>query len=406
MAERKKRRYLHEVDLMRVIFIGGVLLNHTTTAFESRLEDTSTSQLLLEATHLALHFTRMGFMFMTGLVLVLNYYHRDHHWLKFWKKRYLGAGVPYIGWNAIIMLVATLAAGPLVWPAYWSHLGDALLKGNEYYMYYIVVTFQLYLLFPLIVKLFKRFANQHALILGISFVLQLLLVVGIKYWLPHVDTTNWWYLFKDYGVNVLVYQFYFIAGGLVAVHYDAVVAWVNQHHRLLGWGTLGLSIGTVALYFGDKNILHLSAAATFSVHQPFIFIYDVVIILFVFWLGLQYVTARQGRLPEWIDRLIQAFSKVSFGIYLTQSLPIFLLYGILGRVNAPAWVVLAALPLGYLLVAGGALGISWFCYKVPPFGILIGRPNWHPFSKGAHAHVKSHLKINPTAKASINSENH
>lgn len=68
---------------MRVIFIGGVLLNHTTTAFEGRLVDTTNSQLLLEATHLALHFTRMGFMFMTGLVLVLNYYNRDHQWLRF-----------------------------------------------------------------------------------------------------------------------------------------------------------------------------------------------------------------------------------------------------------------------------------------------------------------------------------
>ncbi|WP_229311300.1 hypothetical protein [Streptococcus sp. HF-1907] len=37
-------------------------------------------------------------------------------------------------------------------------------------------------------------------------------------------------------------------------------------------------------------------------------------------------------------------------------------------------------PLGYLLVLGGAWLFSYFCYKVPPFGVLVGRPNH--FKKG------------------------
>ncbi|WP_407889137.1 acyltransferase [Levilactobacillus sp. N40-8-2] len=406
MAERKKRRYLHEVDLMRVIFIGGVLLNHTTTAFESRLVDTSHSQLILEATHLALHFTRMGFMFMTGLVLVLNYYNRDHHWLQFWRKRYLGSGIPYIAWNAIIMVVATLiASGGIDWSTYWPHLGNALMYGNAYYMYYIMVTFQLYLLFPLIVYLFKKLPDKHLAIMGVSAVIQLLLLIGIKYWLPQVDTSNWWYFFRDYGINVLVYQVYFLAGGAVAIHYDACVAWVEKHHRFIGWGTAILAMGTVFLYFGNKDILKLSRSGIFSVHQPYIFIYDVFMLSFVFWLGLQYAKVRQHGLPDWVDRLIQAFSKVSFGVYLTQSLPLFALGDLLSLLKLPAWAVLALLPLGYLFVFGGALAISWFCYRVPPFGVLIGRPQWH-ISKGVPVHVQNNFKTRPTTETSIQSNHH
>ncbi|MCI1553545.1 MAG: acyltransferase [Levilactobacillus sp.] len=390
MAERKKRRYLHEVDLMRVMFIGGVLLNHTTTAFENRLVDTTNSQLLLEATHLALHFTRMGFMFMTGLVLVLNYYNRDHQWLRFWKKRYISSGVPYIAWNAIIMIVATLiASGGIDWPKYWAHLGNALQYGNEYYMYYIVVTFQLYLLFPAIVYMFKKLPDHHFAIIGISAGVQLFLITGIKYWLPHIDTSNWLWWFRAYGNNVFVYQFYFVVGGFVAIHYDDVVAFIEKHHKFINWMAGLMAIGTVFLFFGDRDILQLSRKAIFSVHQPFIFIYDCFMILFVLWFGLQYAKARQHGLPDWLDNLIQAFSKVSFGIYLCQSLPIFALNAILAHISLPAWLLLLLLPVGYLFVAGGALLISWFCFKVPPFGILIGRPQWHLFSKGARSHVKS-----------------
>ena len=72
-AKPTKHRYLYEIDLMRLIFIAGVLLNHTTTAFQHQMSSGFASTALL-ATHLMIHFTRMGFMFMTGLVLTMVYY--------------------------------------------------------------------------------------------------------------------------------------------------------------------------------------------------------------------------------------------------------------------------------------------------------------------------------------------
>ncbi|WP_125588986.1 acyltransferase [Companilactobacillus jidongensis] len=393
MAEKKKKRYLHEVDLMRVIFIGGVLLNHTTTAFKSNMADSSFSKLFLEATHLSLHFTRMGFMFMTGLVLVLNYYNRDNHWLSFWKKRYTSVGIPYLSWNAIIMLFATIfAGGTIIWSDYWNHLLDAWLHGNEYYMYYIIVTFQLYLIFPLIIKMFKKFEKHHLTILGISALLQLVITIGIKYWLPGVDRSGWPYLLSAYGMNVLTYQFYFIAGAFVAIHYDAVDAFIEKFHKAIGWTTAVLALGTVGLFYFDQNILKLSSGGTLSIHQPFIFVYDVVMIAFVFWIGRQYAHARENGLPVWLDHTIKNLSKVSFGLYLVQSLPVLTLYGILSLFHVPSWVMLLMLPFGYAFVLGGAFLISWFCYKVPPFGILIGRPQK---LKRSTLNVKNNQSIKP-----------
>ncbi|WP_334351968.1 acyltransferase [Companilactobacillus sp. HBUAS56257] len=395
---KKKKKYLYEVDLMRVLFIGGVLLNHTTTAFKNNVGDGTGSQLFIEATHLMLHFTRMGFMFMTGLVLVLNYYNRDNHWLGFWKKRYISVGIPYIGWNAILLWFSTITAGVAIsWPNYFQNLYDAIIHGNKYYMYYILVTFQLYLLFPLIVYMFKKLPNHHVAILVASALIQLLLVIGIKYWLPGVDRSGWWYLFRAYGMNVLVYQFYFIAGAFVAIHYDQVDKFIEKNHRVIGWSTLVLAIGTVLVFFGNQYILKLSISATQSIHQPFIFIYDTFMITFVFWIGRQYAHARQKNLPAWLDQMIHNLAKVSFGIYLVQTIPIAILYGILSIINVPSYVMLLMLPLGYAFVLGGAFLISWFCYKVPPFGVLIGRPQWH-LTKGAKKYVRNNSTIKQTVK--------
>lgn len=398
MATKKKKKYLYEVDLMRVLFIGGVLLNHTTTAFKNNVGSGSGSQLFIEATHLMLHFTRMGFMFMTGLVLVLNYYNRDNHWLGFWKKRYISVGIPYIGWNAILMWFATITAGVAInWPSYYKNLIDAIIHGNKYYMYYILVTFQLYLIFPLLVYMFKKLPNHHIAILVTSAIVQLLLVIGIKYWLPGVDRDSWWYLFRAYGLNVLVYQFYFIAGAFVAIHYDQVDKFIEKNHRVIGWSTLALSIGTVLLFFGNQYILKLSMSATESIHQPLIFIYDTFMIAFVFWIGRQYAHARNHGLPNWMDRIVRNMAKVSFGIYLVQTIPITLLYGILSTMHLPSIVMLLLLPVGYVFVLGGAFLISWFCYKIPPFGVLIGRPQCH-LTKGVKKYVRNNESVKNTVK--------
>lgn len=78
-TSQSKRRYLYEVDLMRCIFIFGVLINHVSSLFTDAVSEKSTAYRFFTATHLIPHFTRMGFMFVTGLVLFLGYYKKRPH---------------------------------------------------------------------------------------------------------------------------------------------------------------------------------------------------------------------------------------------------------------------------------------------------------------------------------------
>ncbi|WP_257841955.1 acyltransferase [Oenococcus oeni] len=150
-----KRKYLYGVDLMRLLFILGVLIIHTSTVFTYKFQVGSASFLTLGSFHMPMHFTRMGFMFISGLVLFLNSYNRPMHLIKFWKRRYFWVLIPYFFWNFIYHLVEhdfeKISTGNW-WLQYW----DLLIHGNGYYMYFLMVMLQLYLCYPLMRFLFKK----------------------------------------------------------------------------------------------------------------------------------------------------------------------------------------------------------------------------------------------------------
>ncbi|BAN75350.1 MULTISPECIES: acyltransferase family protein [Lacticaseibacillus] len=390
----KKHRYLYEIDLMRLIFIAGVLLNHTTTAFEHQLSSGFASTALL-ATHLMIHFTRMGFMFMTGLVLTMVYYSRKRNWPLFFKKRFTTVGIPYVLWNTLLMIGSILLGiGGFTIANFWPDYLSAILHGDQFYLYYVLVTLQLYLLFPAMLWLFKKTEGHHGALALASFGLQLLIVAGIKYGLPHIDTSGWLWWFRAYGVNVFTYQFFFIAGGLFSLHAKAVKDWLLDHQLLIGISTLILSFGTIGLYVFNKQILGMTHSAAVSPHQPYMLVYDVVMIAFVALLGQKYATWHAKQPTHWFACLVGNGAQVSFGVYLCQTIALSLLSGVLGLMHLSNLTLLLLLPLGYLGILGVSFGIAWFCYKVSPFGWLIGRPQSLSLSaKGVLHHEQAHRSV-------------
>lgn len=375
---QEKRRYLYEVDLMRCIFIFGVLANHTTSTFTAAAVTNSWAYDFLVSTHLILHFTRMGFMFVTGLVLFLGYYHKPsiNYWT-FWKKRYKGSGIPYIFWMGFFLLMTALVTGTTLTFGNWLRtLVLGLLYGNYFYLYYILVTMQLYLIFPVMVWMYKKTSGHHGLVLIISGLLQLAFLFFVKYQLPHLDTSNWPYWIRNYGINVFAYQFYFMAGAFVAIHYQAFTEWLQKSRRWIYGITIILAIGTLGLYQYNVQVLHLNRHYANLIHQPYLMFYASFMILTIIALSQQYAQHRQE--PNWqpFTKAVDLSSKLSFGVYLTQTASLALLAGCLGLIqnHLSSLSLLMLLPFGYLIALGGAWMISYFCFKVPPFGILIGRP--------------------------------
>lgn len=382
----KKKKYLYEVDLMRVIFIFGVLANHATSVIISQMVKGSGPWYALLSTHLLLHFTRMGFMFITGLVLFLNYYKKPsiNYW-SFWLKRYKGSGIPYLFWNAFLLLITAIATSSL--GTFGSQWLGAILHGDHFYMYYILVVFQLYLIFPLLIMLFKKTVTlrNHLIVLGISFVLQLAFLFFTKYAYPYISHAGWPYMFVHYGNFVLSYQFYFIAGAFVSAHYETTISFLKKYQRIIFSITGLLALGTFGLFYYNWHILKLSEHLTELVHQPYLLFYASFMVISVFLISLKYAERRSQ--PNWqpFAKFVAMSSKISFGIYLSQSLSLMILTAILSLFTFPNWALILILPFAYIFALGGAWLTSYFCMQIPPFGILVGRPN--------HQKLKHHRSI-------------
>ncbi|MCD5456921.1 acyltransferase [Lactobacillus delbrueckii] len=132
-----KKKHLYEVDLMRCFFMFGVVLNHVASTFAAALGNKATpAGRFLVSTHLILHFPRFGFMFITVLVLFLAF--------------------------------LLLTSGSFSWNKWLTGWLEAISKGNQFYFYYIFLMFQLYLIFPLVLKLFELFKKHLNLLLALS----------------------------------------------------------------------------------------------------------------------------------------------------------------------------------------------------------------------------------------------
>lgn len=374
---QKKQRYLYEIDFMRILFISGVLLNHTVNVFTDAMNSDSSAYYGLISVRMMVHFSRMGFMFMSGLVLTMHYYD-NHNWLGFLKKRFNGSIWTYFIWTFIIFTLPMIVGMSSVSNNLLAKYVEHLLQGDLYYMYYLLVTLQLYLVFPIIVWLFHCWPNAHNRILVISFVFQLALTTLIKYKLWYVDTSSWPYWFHAYSINVIAYQFFFIFGAYTSQHYEAINTFIHEHIRTITIIFIILSLGTIAYYrILNQNILGLSSDHAHSANQPYMMVFDTVAIPLVFWIGKQYAAWRKRGMPQILERLISTGAKISFGIYLDQIVGLLLLEWLLKLANLSDWMLLILLPVGWLFVIMVSFIIAWFFYKVPPLGFMIGRPQVH-----------------------------
>src|SRR5262249_27821974 len=125
-----------------------------------------------------LHFTREAFFALTAFVLVYRY--RDRlRIVPFWRRRFLLVGVPYVIWSAIYTGLGLITT-PLPPTAALIQLGCNLITGAAcYHLYFLVVTMQFYLLFPLFLWLLRVTRGWHGWLLALGAVLQVAIDTGL-----------------------------------------------------------------------------------------------------------------------------------------------------------------------------------------------------------------------------------
>jgi peptidoglycan/LPS O-acetylase OafA/YrhL len=217
--------YLGSLDLFRVIACAAVVGNHSFIWANMSTNVIGTGFVTM------LHLSRNAFFFLSGLVICYSQITHPRSWPAFWKRRYVQLGVPYLAWTAIY-LVFTLVTISLSWAEAGSFLRQNLLMGYSQ-LYPAFVIFQFVLIFPLLLKLLRS-TTRHGLIMAASLAFALALGVTLHYPSLFPVATDVWRALGSvipWSRDLLTYQEFFVAGALVALHFDRVYQFAFRQYR-------------------------------------------------------------------------------------------------------------------------------------------------------------------------------
>ncbi len=366
-----RQPYLHELDRLRISTACSVVAVHVL-AFTMYLDPTPLALLAHMGVLMAFHFTREVFMFVTAFALVYVYYGKPFLWGRFWKRRGIGVVLPYVIWTGIYVWSNFHTTGPVdFFETTFRHLltGDA-----SYQLYYILLTIQFYVLFPLFLVVLKRVAHRPWLTLSISFIIELVLLAVFYYGFPLLrlpgDVSSWLGTFTDR--FVLDYQFYFLLGGIAALYVQQVRAFVLRYS---GW-VIGAMVATLAAlaayYLVATELLHIDIGYAVVVLQPIMVPYSLAVIAFLYWFAYSRVAKIKPQEHTRSQRVWHILSDSSFGLYLVH--PLFLaaiLALIISHMLTLPSVFL--LILTWTLTVGGSLAFTIIVLQIPYLSRLVGR---------------------------------
>jgi len=346
-------RHVYPADMVRVLTFACVIAVHTV----STVNDIASVR--FGALTMLLHFTREAFFVLTAFVLMHRYREHAPAALPFWRRRFLLVGVPYVVWSVLytgLQLVSVPQADPV------RFLLVNILTGTAWFhLYFLLVSMQFYLLFPAFRWLLRATRGHHGLLLVTSLALQ----VVTDLWLHDSAPAA----LQPYAGSIfLSYQFFLVLGGVVALHLDAVDAWIRGHTGVVVAAFVVTGVAAEAGY--QVTVPTVGAIVATDVFQP-VMIPWVVAVVAAFWaIGAAWTDRRGGGLAT---RFLDRASDRSFGVFLVH--PVILWVLTIGGPDSTA----AALPAPwssvavYLVAVVGSLLIVEVLRATPLSLVLTGK---------------------------------
>ncbi|HEX2130740.1 MAG TPA: acyltransferase [Actinophytocola sp.] len=326
----------HHVDLMRVSTFACVVLVHTVGSVMGH------HSVPVAGLDYLMHFTRYAFVAITGFVLFIGYYRRDQGALAFYRRRFGLVLLPYLVWSGVYLSL-TLSTTP--WRGFGGTLRfvahDVVYGSGWYHLYFLLVSMQFYLVFPLMRWLLRRTEGRHGLLLAGAWVVQL----GYMWLVAFAPAPAGWAGWLLWGRSFTLLPMYLgfaVLGALAAVHYERMHAWVTAHLRLLGAvASLGLVATAVIFYVRVYELGSPPARAAMAMH-PAQVVPALAMILALYVVGTMWLERRRDGDP--LARFVDAGSMRAFGVYACHPLAIWLL----GKWFTPA--LLATIPYNVVRV--------------------------------------------------------
>jgi peptidoglycan/LPS O-acetylase OafA/YrhL len=353
----QRRGRVPEIDLVRVVTFGAVVGVHAVSLSFALLDVCGNAALML------LHYTRSAFFVFMAIVLVRSA-ERSGRTGKL-RRRLTLVGVPYLVWSAIYLVVSWGTGGR---DRPWDGAGLALLTGTAWYhLYFLLVTLQFYVLLPVFVWLLRRTRRHPWALLGAGLAVGVVFTGWLHYgkWAPGPLAT-----YRAYEAQLLpTYVFLFVAGGVAALHLDAVLDWLTDHRRAVLAGTLAGAVAMEVLYLVLVATGTRADIAADPV-QPVMQIWAVVLVAGLGAAATRWTAAGAPHM-RWVDRA----SDLSFAVYLVHPLLLLGLFGLPWMSSPPAPVTAVA---ATVLALGGSLLVAEIARRTPASLPLTGRPRRRP----------------------------
>jgi peptidoglycan/LPS O-acetylase OafA/YrhL len=367
----KQRKHLWEVDIVRILTFLCVIGVHTTS------HTVAASDLTLYLLLGLLHFTRNVFFALTAFVLVYSYLNRPVPMRKFWPKRFLLVGVPYVVWSLIYFLATNIhtPSSQPIGSLTLQFLGQLFTGTAWYHLYFLLVTMQVYLLLPVILWGVRKTRGHHWVLLGIALPVQLVIVGLYFYWPSSVAFLNGYT--KEFFFS---YEFFILAGAVAADHCTEFLLWVRAHRPLIGWVTLGTGIVTIGVFL-IQIAAGRSYGSTGTPLQPMIMVWGTVVSFAFLAVGTKWADRRR---PDGFGtKFVRLASDRSFGIFLSHPLAIWILLWIgddFFKHVIPTPLLTLVI---YLLVIASAIAITEVARRTPLSLPLTGRRFGHRWGRAS-----------------------
>jgi peptidoglycan/LPS O-acetylase OafA/YrhL len=341
--------HLWQLDVVRLLTFSAVIAVHAIAFTELPDNAAAGGAMML------LQFGREVFFALSGFVLVYAARTRPVEPWKFWKRRVPLVAVPYLVWT-LIYWWSTPGGRPGL-----GVLGTDLLDGNaEYHLYFLLVTLQLYLVFPWLVRVVRRTAHRAVLVLAVVGTLNLAWLAALQY----APQPGFWWV---HAYELLpTYAVYVLAGCYAAMHFERLHALAERRRGrllVLAFGAAVVAEGTYAL-----QLAGLPPRRANAVLQPAMLASCLAAVIVVYLIGTRW--AARGRPGQ---RVVQVASEISFGVYLAHPLVLQLLldHGLgNGHQVMPAPL---ATGLALLGATAGAVALSLALRRTPLSFAVIGR---------------------------------
>ncbi len=354
------RPRLDQVDATRPVKQAGVVSNHALLFFApASAAATSGAAVLL------LRVSRDAFFFVSACMLTYAYADLRRAGLRrFYWRRFVCVGIPYLCWTAIYYLdTLPTAHYPDTDQAFWAI--PHLLYVGYYHLYFLLVIMQFYLVFPLVLMLLRRTRNHHGLLIVGTVVLQALLVIAMHWQILPPGMRGVWAQRE-----APTYVLYLIGGAVVAFHLDEVHDWLCRNAWLVAGLTLTAALAAETVYFLAQDGVTSALGSTDDPFQPSLIPFNVGAIACLYLVGVALV--RPGR-SDRTRAVVRSGSENSYGVYLSQLL----------FINALVWLhwegLTATVPWPFLcgltaaIVYLGSFALTSLLARTPLAAPLTGR---------------------------------